>query len=195
MGTKCRPWWLSNRFGHGIGRGGDLSSAQPKAAGSSLIVTLANSMVYDALRIAGRHYHGRVLPIVDWNRIWSCKMITNDTTGLERRTAATAIILPVSTGMALMLALLSIKNIRPSSAKYVLWPRIDQKSCLKCITAAGLTPVVVENVLEGDELRTDLHALEHHILQLGKDQIVCVLSTSSCFAPRAPDRYGIGHVL
>jgi O-phospho-L-seryl-tRNASec:L-selenocysteinyl-tRNA synthase len=49
--------------------------------------------------------------------------------------------------------------------------------------------VAIPNLLEGDEVRTDLPALERKIAGLGADSILCVLSTSSCFAPRAPDRY------
>ena len=94
----------------------------------------------------------------------------------------------------------------------MLWPRIDQKTCLKAIVTAGasaarcfvalcerelcwpagppsgLTPVVIENVLEGDELRTDVQAIEQHMDRLGADSVLCVLTTNSCFAPRAPDR-------
>ncbi|KAI1238221.1 hypothetical protein IHE44_0012939 [Lamprotornis superbus] len=52
----------------------------------------------------------------------------------------------------------------------------------------GFEPVVVENVLEGDELRTDLEAVEAKIKALGAENILCVHSTTSCFAPRVPDR-------
>lgn len=48
--------------------------------------------------------------------------------------------------------------------------------------------MVVENVLEGDELRTDLEAVERKIEELGAENILCVHSTTSCFAPRVPDR-------
>lgn len=48
--------------------------------------------------------------------------------------------------------------------------------------------MVVENVLEGDELRTDLEAVERKIEELGADNVLCVHSTTSCFAPRVPDR-------
>lgn len=53
---------------------------------------------------------------------------------------------------------------------------------------SGFEPVVVENVLEGDELRTDLEAVERKIEELGADNVLCVHSTTSCFAPRVPDR-------
>ncbi|CUT99692.1 o phosphoseryl tRNA(Sec) selenium [Echinococcus multilocularis] len=43
----------------------------------------------------------------------------------------------MATGMTLTLCLLTLKRRRGPQAKYVIWPRIDQKSCLKCITAAA----------------------------------------------------------
>ena len=49
--------------------------------------------------------------------------------------------------------------------------------------------MVIENILEGDELRTDVRAVEDHIQRLGAENVVCVLTTTSCFAPRALDRY------
>lgn len=48
--------------------------------------------------------------------------------------------------------------------------------------------MVIENVLEGDELRTDLEAVEKKVEELGAENILCVHSTTSCFAPRVPDR-------
>lgn len=48
--------------------------------------------------------------------------------------------------------------------------------------------MIVENVLEGDELRTDLEAVERKIEELGAENILCLHSTTSCFAPRVPDR-------
>ncbi|CAI7858154.1 unnamed protein product, partial [Closterium sp. NIES-54] len=104
--------------------------------------------------------------------------------GLKDISAAT--VLPVATGMALTLTLLALKASRPA-AQYVLWSRIDQKTCLKCILTAGLSPVVVPLHKQGDQLWTDLAAMEQGIHSRGADSILCVLSTTSCFAPRAPD--------
>jgi len=95
--------------------------------------------------------------------------------------------LPLATGMSITLLLLTLRQMRPD-AKYVLWPRIDQKSCLKAICAAGLTPLPIENVLEGDELRTDMAALEARLAEVGAANVLCVLSTTSCFAPRGVER-------
>ena len=49
----------------------------------------------------------------------------------------------------------------------MLWPRIDQKSCFKSILAAGFEPLVVEPLVDGDELRTDLEAVEAKIEEVG----------------------------
>lgn len=67
--------------------------------------------------------------------------------------------------MSISLVLLTLRKLRPTS-KYVIWPRVDQKTCLKAIITAGICynvgdervgfqPLVVENKQEGDELVTD----------------------------------------
>ena len=59
----------------------------------------------------------------------------SDHTGV--RSAEKCVLLPVATGMALLLVLLTLRQKRPT-AHYVIWPRIDQKSCFKCIISAGV---------------------------------------------------------
>ncbi|XP_060102200.1 O-phosphoseryl-tRNA(Sec) selenium transferase [Heteronotia binoei] len=145
------------RLIHGIGRSGDISAVQPKAAGSSLLNKLTNSIVLDIIRLAGV------------------------------RTVSSCFVVPMATGMSLTLCFLTLRHKRPK-AKYIIWPRIDQKSCFKSMITAGFEPVVIENVLEGDELRTDLVAVATKIQDLGADNVLCVHSTTSCFAPRVPDR-------
>lgn len=49
--------------------------------------------------------------------------------------------------MSLSLTLAALRVAKPT-AKAVIWPRMDQKSCLKAIVAAGFTPIVVENLIE-----------------------------------------------
>ena len=39
------------RLGHGVGRSGDIAAIQPKAAGSSLIARIAESMVLDLIKV------------------------------------------------------------------------------------------------------------------------------------------------
>jgi O-phospho-L-seryl-tRNASec:L-selenocysteinyl-tRNA synthase len=68
---------------------------------------------------------------------------------------------------------------------------------------AGLTPLVLPTVLCGDSVETgDLDAL---LATLDPSTVLCVLSTTSCFAPRSPDdvekiaaickSYNIPHVI
>ncbi|RMX66917.1 hypothetical protein DD238_000952 [Peronospora effusa] len=176
------PLVARRHFGlaHGVGRSGDVAAVQPKAAGSSLIVQLANALAKDVLHLAGM------------------------------RAVKAALVLPVATGMSLMLVLLHLKNLKPN-ARYVIWPRIDQKSCFKSILAAGLTPLVLANVLveeddnPGGYLKTDLVGMAALMDQYGSENILAVSSTTSCFAPRACDRVkeiaklclerGIAHVI
>jgi O-phospho-L-seryl-tRNASec:L-selenocysteinyl-tRNA synthase len=144
------------RFGHGIGRSGDISEVQPKAAGSSILMKLTNQMVLDLFQRCGVG------------------------------STSSCILLPMATGMALVITMLSLRQKRPK-AKYVIWQRIDQKSCFKSIITAGLEPVVIENCLKGDELRTNSKGIEEKITELGPESILCVMTTTSCFAPRAFD--------
>ncbi|XP_076166175.1 sec synthetase isoform X2 [Ptiloglossa arizonensis] len=92
---------------------------------------------------------------------------------------------PMATGMSLVLCMLTFKQDRPR-AKYVLWSRIDQKSSFKSIFTAGLAPIVIETKIVGDEVKTDMQRLESQMAALG-ESVACVLTTTSCFAPRASD--------
>jgi O-phospho-L-seryl-tRNASec:L-selenocysteinyl-tRNA synthase len=145
---------------HGIGRSGDISEVQPKAAGSSTLYKLANYLVQHALEISGF-------------------------AALRK-----SLIIPMATGMTIALSLLTLKQSRPQ-AKYVLWPRIDQKSCFKAILTMGMIPIVIENRLVGDEISTDVDALRRVLGEVNHDEILCILTTTSCFAPRRPDRIDV----
>ncbi|PRW56294.1 O-phosphoseryl-tRNA(Sec) selenium transferase [Chlorella sorokiniana] len=160
---------------HGIGRSGDIAAEQPKAAGSSLLAKLTHLLAADALEVAGMKEVGA------------------------------ALVVPLATGMAITSALLALRGMRPPSARYVLWPRIDQKTCLKSIQASGFEPLVVPMRLEGDQLVTDLEAIQREVDRLGAEAIACVITTTSCFAPRAADdvvavaklcqQAGIAHII
>ena len=162
------------RLSHGIGRSGDITAIQPKAAGSSVLMKLTNMLIKDAIKLSG---------------------VTS---------VSSAFVVPMATGMTLTLSMLTFRKSRPD-AKYVIWPRIDQKSCFKSIITAGFEPVVVENRLEEDELTTDVDAIEDTVKELGADAICCIMTTTSCFAPRVPDQlekvaeicqnYGIPHLV
>ena len=149
------------RLGHGIGRSGDIGAVQPKAAGSSLISKLTRSLALSCIKLAG----------------------------IQQVKAA--LVLPVATGMSIALTLLSLRAARreepPQNARHVLWLRIDQKACFKAIYTAGLIPVVIGTYLDGDIVRSNLTELRTKIQELGRENILCVLSTTSCFAPRARD--------
>ena len=56
--------------------------------------------------------------------------------------ANSCLLVPVATGMALVLTMLTLKESRPN-AKYVIWPRIDQKSCFKSILTSGKLIVII----------------------------------------------------
>lgn len=65
--------------------------------------------------------------------------------------------------MAITLAFMTIRSKRPY-AKYIIWPRIDQKTCFKSILTAGYIPIVIENILVGDQLITDIEAIHSYVL-------------------------------
>ena len=173
----------SRHFGlaHGIGRSGDLTAQQPKAIGSSLLQLLSTALTRHALQLAG-------LP-----------------------SATHCLLTPVATGMTLTLALLALQSERDSGAtrpRYVVLPRIDQKTCVKCITAAGLQPSIVQltTAPHSDALVTDVAAVEARIAELGgPSSVLCVMSVTSCFAPRGSDdvvglavmceRLGVAHLV
>ncbi|XP_034114680.2 O-phosphoseryl-tRNA(Sec) selenium transferase [Drosophila albomicans] len=145
-------------FGHGIGRSGDLLEAQPKAAGSTLLANLTNALLLDLLQTLGMR---------------SCRG---------------CLLVPMATGMTLSLCLLALSKQRPN-ARLVLWSRIDQKSCFKAITVAGLHPIIIETLLLDKEqsLVTDVTKFRQEIDELGAENILCLYTTTSCFAPRNSD--------
>lgn len=95
-------------------------------------------------------------------------------------------VIPMATGMTLALCMQAFRRNRPR-AKFVLWTRVDQKSSFKSIIGCGFQPIVIENRLVGDELATDLNAIVEHLDAIDVDEIACVLSVTSVFAPRSPD--------
>uniref|UniRef100_A0A3Q0KRT8 O-phosphoseryl-tRNA(Sec) selenium transferase n=1 Tax=Schistosoma mansoni TaxID=6183 RepID=A0A3Q0KRT8_SCHMA len=189
-------------FTHGIGRSGDIAAIQPKAPGSSLICRLTNQLLLDWLRKSGSP------------------------------STSVCFLVPMATGMSLTLCLLAMKRRRPLRANFVLWSRIDQKSCFKCMLAAGLIPIPIELVSDAsnDQLCSNLDALEVALKNPAKylldhwpnaakayniddkfienstsDDIVCIFTTTNCFAPRVPDKlhaitklcikYGVSHLI
>ena len=164
---------------HGMGRSGDITEPQPKAVGSSVLVKLSLLLVLDVVRRGS---------------------------GLDAKgPAAHGILLPLCTGMTMSLVLSSIREGEADKSKtIVLWSRIDQKSCFKAISSAGLACVVVETKMEGDAVVTDLAAMEAAVKQY-EGKVLAIITTTSCFAPRIPDQvdkvaklcaeFGIHHVI
>ncbi|KRY31245.1 O-phosphoseryl-tRNA(Sec) selenium transferase [Trichinella spiralis] len=73
------------------------------------------------------------------------------------------IIIPVATGMAMTLCLMNFRKARPQ-ATHVIWSRVDQKSCIKCITAIeGLTLHVVEQIYQHDRLCTNVPLMQETV--------------------------------
>ncbi|VDM54178.1 unnamed protein product [Angiostrongylus costaricensis] len=171
---------LHCNLSHGIGRSGNILDIQPKAIGSSMLACLANEFALHALQEIGKG--SRAFCVIE---------VPTQTTGsllrmeafLDRKLAA--VVVPMCTGLTLSLCMGSWRKLRPH-AKYVLWLRVDQKSCLKSIFHAGFEPLIVEPIRAGDALVTDIETV-NGILQDRADEILCVLSTTSCFAPRSPD--------
>ena len=154
--VRARHWGLA----HGVGRSGDLTAAQPKAAGSSVLYRLTNALALQAVR--------------------SC--------GITR--AEAALVVPCATGLTMSLMLRALVSAAPrdqAPPRYAVWCRIDQKSCFKALLLAGLEPVVISPVAVGDELRTDVAGVRAALERLPAGAVAAVVTTTSCFAPRAPD--------
>ncbi|XP_016953714.1 O-phosphoseryl-tRNA(Sec) selenium transferase isoform X1 [Drosophila biarmipes] len=106
--------------------------------------------------------------------------------GIGLPSCADCFLVPMCTGMSLTLCLQSLRKRRPA-AQYVLWSRIDQKSCFKAITAAGLNPVIIPCRVNEEALYTDINLFREKVELLGVENILCLYTTTSCFAPRNSD--------
>jgi O-phospho-L-seryl-tRNASec:L-selenocysteinyl-tRNA synthase len=111
---------LAADFCHGVGRSGEISAAQPKAPGASIMYTIVNMLASDAIRRFGAP-------------------------NLKH-----AFLLPLPTGMSIGLTLSAMRQKKGGKGKYVVHPRIDHKSPLKAIELIGLKPKIIEGELKGD---------------------------------------------
>merc|ERR1712038_1031278 len=111
--AKSRHFNLS----HGIGRSGNIKAIQPKARGSSALLSLAQALVCDAMTIAGY------------------KKSASSTKN--------SLLLPCATGLALSLCF-SVLKIQFPGKNTIVWMRIDQGSCYKSMVLNGFRIVVVE---------------------------------------------------
>lgn len=244
---------VCHRLIHGIGRSGDIAAIQPKAAGSSLLNKLTNSVVLDVLKLSGwclqictNIFH----LFADCPLIWGTIKIMRSL--FSRPPTFASLFAPPQSKLRQISSRLYDILLK---CTYLLAARCPQRGELLCgshgdrnepdtvlpdsspppakgslhrvashrpevllqshdhcrstpplprvpllllpplscclmtfVLCPGFEPVVVENVLEGDELRTDLEAVEQKIQELGAENVLCVHSTTSCFAPRVPDR-------
>jgi O-phospho-L-seryl-tRNASec:L-selenocysteinyl-tRNA synthase len=152
-------------FAHGVGRSGDLTAQQPKAAGSNILISLTHRLTLHAIHLSGYQQVADIL------------------------------LFPCATGFTLSFVLSALKRAHEKEFpailpvnRYVLFFRIDQKTCIKCINTAGLNIKTIEGIMNSDGIHSNLQGLKEMIELLGRSQIVCVFSTISCFAPRAPDK-------
>ena len=198
-------------LGHGMGRSGDVNEPQPKAAGSSLLVKLTNFLALDAVRLAGltRMQDCVVLPLAT-GMAMTMTLLTLRRDAEENEKEEEEASRLRSTAPPPYSSPVSEPPLPPSRPHYVIFPRIDQKSCLKAIVTAGLTPLLLPPLLSPptDELQTNLPLLLS-LLQApptrGGKKILAILSTTSCFAPRAPDdivaiarlasQYNVPHII
>ena len=86
--------------------------AQPKAKGSTLLHEMTRDLMQDVLKCIG----------------------------LDEKLLNISLI-PMATGMSLSFIYGTLRHDRPE-ARYIIMPRIDQKSCIKSIVTAGKTKVI-----------------------------------------------------
>jgi len=105
-------------------------------------------------------------------------IITTAHSGSGGGPARFGLVLPLCTGMSMSLVLSSLREYQskqpqpqpqpqqahPTQTSFrrdiVLWCRIDQKSCLKAISSAGFTCIVVPTRVDGDHVVVDLIQLD-----------------------------------
>ncbi|TFG17187.1 MAG: O-phosphoseryl-tRNA(Sec) selenium transferase [Promethearchaeota archaeon] len=169
-------------FIHGVGRSGNLKAPQPKAVGGSILNSLSDSFALYTLKKTGM------------------------------KTLKGAMVVPMGTGMSIMLAIRGIMHQFPDmkSKTQLIFPRMDHKSPIKAIELTGLENIIVESsygkqLLENYQslkrnklIYTHANFIEEHgtdavyvpvqqIKQQINEKTFGILSTTSFFPPRAPD--------
>ncbi len=93
-----------------------------------------------------------------------------------------AMVFPMATGMTLALALCAARNL--TKGKEVVYPQIDHKTPLKAISLAGLKEKIVEGEVFGDAVNVHTEKIEKAV----SENTAAILSTTTFFPPREPDR-------
>lgn len=246
---------------HGIGRSGNLTDAQPKAAGSTLLYNLTNTLILDFLRLSGAPSFQAALCVPMATGMTISLVLRTIAKSRVRRVSELECLVPSSEGqysdytsmkpkiegpeISLPTPLISegtkdcchCESKKLPYCRFVIWPRIDQKTALKCIESAGFEAIPVplrqapfipchskasfqEQRTCTDGIHIDSHRstcpnvdgnclstspssnsschpifLQVHVEDIasavelagGPASVLCILSTTSCFAPRLPD--------
>lgn len=155
---------ITGGFVHGIGRSGNLTAPQPKAAGASLMQNLTNRLVLDLIHFLGL------------NNVHA------------------AVTVPLSTGMALGMALRGaalFHHVDLTSKPVVLMPRIDHQAPIKGIEFVGNQVIFVpthvgKNYFYEDGVYCSMEEIEKQY-KLMTGRVSAIISTTTFFAPRVPD--------
>lgn len=155
---------ISGGFCHGIGRSGELTAAQPKAAGASLMQNLTNKVVLSLIKALG-------LPNVK-----------------------AALTVPFGTGMGIGMAIrgaLNYYKIDFHEKPIVLMTQIDHKSPRKGIEYIGGVLKIIpgrfgNNYYAKEGVFTNIEEIKK-IYNSNSDKISAIISSTCFFAPRVPD--------
>ncbi len=155
---------ISGGFCHGIGRSGELTAAQPKAAGASLMQNLTNKIVLSLIKSLG-------LPNVK-----------------------AALTIPFGTGMSIGMAIrgaLNYYKIDFHEKPIILMTQIDHKSPRKGIEYIGGIIEIIpgrygENYYAKEGVFTNIEEIKE-IFQTNSNKISAIVSSTCFFAPRVPD--------
>ncbi|QEE14339.1 O-phosphoseryl-tRNA(Sec) selenium transferase [Promethearchaeum syntrophicum] len=155
---------ISGGFCHGIGRSGELTAAQPKAAGASLMQNLTNIIVLSLIKSLG-------LPNIK-----------------------TALTIPFGTGMSIGMAMrgaLNYHKIDIHEKPMVLMTQIDHKSPRKGIEYIGGILKIIpgrygKNYYSNEGVFTNIEEIKE-IYHLNSNKISAIISSTCFFAPRVPD--------
>eukprot|EP00635_Sarcinochrysidales_sp_CCMP3193_P001000 CAMPEP_0118902776 /NCGR_PEP_ID=MMETSP1166-20130328/7917_1 /TAXON_ID=1104430 /ORGANISM="Chrysoreinhardia sp, Strain CCMP3193" /LENGTH=551 /DNA_ID=CAMNT_0006841991 /DNA_START=196 /DNA_END=1851 /DNA_ORIENTATION=+ len=212
---------LSVGLAHGVGRSGDIAAIQPKAAGSSLFAKLSNAMALDALQIAGlvEMKAAIVMPTATGLTLAICllalrqKETQQQQQKKEKKKKKDVVIwLRIDQksclkGIALAgMEIAVVEATRDTTKGTAFTAKKKKKKTKDEEKPPGAADVSSppHDVL-GDELLTDAGAVEAKLLEVGSENVLAIVSTTSCFAPRAPDdveaigklcaKYDVRHVV
>lgn len=151
-------------FCHGVGRSGELTAPQPKAAGASLMQNLSNKVSFSLLKSLG---------------------LSN---------IKSSLVIPMGTGMSLGLALrgaLTHFQIDFKKKNRVLMTQIDHKSPKKGIKYIGAEIITIpghfgENYYSSEGVYTRMDEIKS-IFNQNSDSVCAVITNCAFFAPRVPD--------